>query len=96
MKKVILTAILFVFVLSGCGAQLIGEDAAKKIALGHAGISENEVLFKRVERDRDDGRYIYEVEFRTKDLSEFEYEIDAENGNIISFDSDLNNYIQKK
>lgn len=56
---------------------------AKKTALAHAGLSENEVYDKEV--DFDDGKY--EVEFE-KNGTEYEYEIDAATGKIIKAEKD--------
>lgn len=70
----------------------IDKDAAKEIALAHAGFSEAEVTLKKVELDRDDGRIEYEVEFR-KDGVKYEYDIDAESGAVVSFDQDVKNSI---
>lgn len=68
-------------------AGLISEEEVKAIALKHAGLSETDVKGLRVTRDRDDGVMKYEVEFR-EGFTEYEYEINAENGEIISFDMD--------
>lgn len=68
-------------------AGLISEEEAKAIALKHAGLSESDVKGLRVTRDRDDGRQEYEVEFR-EGFAEYDYEINAENGEIISYDID--------
>lgn len=73
-------------------ANTVGKDSAKEIALAHAGFSESEVTLKKVELDRDDGRIEYEVEFR-KDGVKYEYEIDAESGQIIAYDQDVKNSI---
>ncbi len=67
--------------------QYIGEDRAKKIALDHAGRTEGAVERLRVKLDRDDGRMIYEVDFR-EDRMEYEYEIDAIDGTIRQADVD--------
>lgn len=66
----------------------VGEQSAKEIALAHAGLAEAEVTIQKIKLDRDDGRREYEVEFR-KDGVKYEYEIDAESGEIISFDKDV-------
>ena len=69
------------------GGNLITADEAKNIALGHAGLSAAEVVFTKSKLDRDDGRQIYEIEFRIG-RTEYEYEIDAATGSIIEFDID--------
>ena len=65
--------------------QVSVEDAKKK-ALEHAGIAADQATFVKAETDYDDGRQVYELEFYTNDSGEFDYEIDTENGCIISYD----------
>ncbi len=67
------------------------EDAKNK-ALAHAGLSASQVNFVKANKDWDDGREIYEVEFYTKDYKEYDYEIDARTGEILSYDYDAENY----
>jgi uncharacterized membrane protein YkoI len=67
---------------------LIGEAEAKAKALSHAGVKESQVTFLRAELDREDGRQVYEVEFYTQDGKEYDYEIDAAAGEILSYDYD--------
>lgn len=63
----------------------IKEEEAKKIALDHAKLTEDEVTFIRIKLDYDDGIAEYEVEFY-KDNMEYDYSIDASTGAIRSFD----------
>lgn len=72
----------------------IGEEAAKKIALEHAGIAEADASYLWVGRDYDDGRHEYEVEFFSG-IKEYDYDIDAVDGTILSFDSETE-YAGKK
>jgi len=65
----------------------IGSDAAKAVALSHAGLTEAQVTDLRVEKDRDDGRVEYEVEFRAKGM-EYEYTIDAATGAVLEHEKD--------
>lgn len=67
------------------GNGTISADRAKEIALADAGINANDAVFKKVKLDRDDGRLEYEVEFYAGSM-EYEYEINAETGSIISRD----------
>lgn len=69
---------------------LIGEEKAKEIALSDAGVAESEVTYVRAKLDYDDdyNRFDYDVEFR-KGPTEYEYEIDAESGAILTFDKDF-------
>ena len=48
----------------------------------------SDAKFYRVERDNDDGRAVYEVEFYSGN-TEYDYEISAETGEILSYDSDI-------
>lgn len=68
-------------------AKDIGEAAAKQIALEHAGIAEADASYLWVSRDYDDGRLKYEVEFFSGS-KEYDYDIDAADGSILSFDSE--------
>ncbi len=72
---------------AGTTGNYIGEDSAKAAALAHAGFKESDVSNIKIKLDRDDGRYIYEIEFRNGRY-EYEYDIDALTGNIIDFDID--------
>jgi uncharacterized membrane protein YkoI/beta-lactamase regulating signal transducer with metallopeptidase domain len=65
----------------------IGEARAKSIALSHAGLSEAQVTRLRVKLDRDDGRAVYEVDFNNGRM-EYEYEINATNGDIHEADAE--------
>lgn len=63
---------------------------AKKTALAQvAGASESDIV--KAHKDYDDGRQEYEVEIRYNGY-EYDYEIDAETGNIISSDVDRIDY----
>lgn len=65
----------------------IGEAEAKRIALEKAGLSEAEVTKLKVKKDRDDGRIVYEVEFR-QGKTEYSADILASDGSIVSWDVD--------
>lgn len=69
------------------GKNVINEAEAKAIALKKAGLNENEVVFTKAKLDYDDGRQVYEIEFR-KDKVEYEAEIDALDGTIIEWNVD--------
>ena len=60
---------------------------AEAIALAHAGLTREEVVFDRTETDREDGRQVFEVEFR-KGNWEYSYEIDAETGKILEWEKE--------
>lgn len=65
----------------------IGEAKARSVALSHAGISESDTSYIYAKKDWDDGRWVYDVEFWT-DGKEYDYEILASNGTILSYDYD--------
>ena len=65
----------------------IGKEAAKAAALAHAGLSESQVSRMKCELDREDGRVVYEIEFKC-DGMEYEYEIDASSGSVIKYDKE--------
>ena len=76
---------------SGSSAGLIGEARAKDLALSHAGLSSSQVTFAWTKLDWEDGRQVYEVEFYS-DSKEYDYDIDAVSGQILSYDYDMENY----
>ena len=71
---------------------LIGEDAAKAAALAHAGLESANVTFVKVELDKENGVQVYEVEFYDKNGREYDYEINAVTGEVVSVDNDAENY----
>ena len=77
---------------SGTETAAVGEGKAKEIALNHAGLTEDQVTFVRSRLDWEDGRQVYDVEFYTSDYKEYDYEIDARTGEILSFDYDAEYY----
>lgn len=65
----------------------IGMEAAKKIALGKAGLTEQNGSWKKEKRDRENGRIVYELEFVSGNV-EYEFEIDAQHGKILEYQQD--------
>ena len=61
------------------------KEAALQTALTDAGINEADASRIRVTMDRDDGMLVYEVRFDAAEV-EYDYEIDAQSGRIISTD----------
>lgn len=61
------------------------QAAALQTALKDAGVNEADASRIRVTMDRDDGMLVYEVRFDAAEI-EYDYEIDAESGRIISTD----------
>ena len=58
---------------------------AKDAALSHAGLSESQISDVEIDLDRDNGKLIYEVDFNSGN-TEYDYDIDAETGEVISAD----------
>ena len=77
---------------SQSGSGTITEDQARQIALDHAGLSASQVTFLKSSVGYDDGRQGYDVEFYSSDYTEYDYEIDAATGDILSYDSDAEGY----
>lgn len=65
---------------------LITEEEAASIAKEHAQVTDCTLL--PVQLDQDDGRQVYDVEFFTADGKEYDYEIDAATGEVLSYDYD--------
>ena len=66
----------------------ITEREAKSIAAGDAGVTEEQIQYITVKQDWDDGRARYEVEFTAAGV-EYDYELDASDGRILSVDSEV-------
>lgn len=66
----------------------IGDVAAKEAALAHAGIAEADTYDLKVELDTDDGRVHYDVEFKSNGM-EYDYDIDAVTGEVLSYNSEV-------
>lgn len=61
----------------------IGASKAKSIALSHAGVSASDAKGLSCKAETENGRRVYDVEFKAGGY-EYEYEIDAETGKILS------------
>ena len=68
-------------------ANYIGEEKAKAIVLEFAGISADDAVFVKCKLDREDGIYVYEIEFYANKY-EYEAEVDAVTGMIVDFEID--------
>lgn len=91
-----LAAMLLAAALTGCGSGArdngssdIGKDEAQRIAMEDAGVNESEVTRLKVAQDRDDGQKVYDIQF-TQDSVDYEYEVLASNGDILSADREQN------
>lgn len=68
----------------------IGVDSAVTIALAHAGLENDEVVFTKSKQDTDDGTVVYDIEFYTSGY-DYDYEINATTGAIMSYSIDALN-----
>lgn len=68
----------------GNSASYIGLDKAKELALSRAGLALGDVVMQKAKLEYDDGRVVYEIEFR-KGMTEYDISINAFTGNIIEF-----------
>jgi len=90
----IYTLVLCCSLLGGCTRDNTGNPAkvsqeeAKTIALEHAGLATEQITFTKSELDQDNGQEHYDIEFRTKDGMEYDYEIDAYEGTILEWDNE--------
>lgn len=71
--------------------EYIAQADAENIALTDAGLTADSVSGMYGRLDYDDGRAVYDIEFWT-DTAEYDYEIDAVSGEILSMDQDAENY----
>ena len=73
--------------ISGPGPQKLTKEQAQQIALDHLGFPADQVTRLHAEYEMDDGIALCEIAFHQGDW-EYEFEIHAENGTILSFDKD--------
>ena len=66
----------------------IGYAKAKSVALNHAGVSEGKAYDMEIELDDEDGRLVYEIEFKSGNM-EYSYEINAATGAILKHEAEL-------
>jgi len=72
---------------NGSQNSFISKEAAIEIALNKANLSESDVVIKKAKLDEDDNQWVYEVEFY-HNFTEYEAEISATEGTVISWDVD--------
>lgn len=73
--------------------QYIGVEAARQIALEHAGLNDSDAGSVHTKLELEDGIWQYDVEFR-QDNMEYDYDIDAMTGEILSFDHEAEYFHQ--
>lgn len=66
----------------------ISTEEAKNIALKHAGVTGSEAAWVTARLERDDGRTVYDIEFRLGS-QEYDYELDAYTGEILACDFEI-------
>ena len=64
----------------------IGYAKAKSVALNHAGVSEGKAYDMEIELDDEDGRLVYEIEFKSGGM-EYSYEINAATGAVLKHEA---------
>ena len=69
-------------------SQFIGEEKAKEIVLQKAGLKADEVRFDRVELDKDNGVWYYEIEFN-HGYKEYSADVNALDGSVRDYEIDI-------
>lgn len=88
MKKILLGAMVMMLATAALfAAGQITRERAMEIALADAGVSADGASFVRSHLDRERGRKVYDIEFYIDNM-EYDYEIDAATGEILSVDRD--------
>ena len=67
--------------------QYIGKAAALAAALKHAGVSQSNAADIEIELEKDHGRMVYDIEFRTSE-NEYEYTVNALTGEILAAENE--------
>lgn len=86
-KKTFLMILIAALAVTTLAAADISRDQALQAALSDAALDSSSVSRSRIERDRDDGIVVYEVEFFSGDW-EYDYVISAADGSILSVSRD--------
>ena len=87
MKKLIAAIMALMIMVCGCSAafaakKTLSKEEAVEIALKSVKMEIEDVKFTKIEKDKDDGRLIWEIEFVRKGI-EYEFDIDARTGKIL-------------
>ena len=91
-KTIIIIAVIAVLAVGGLTALAIGLSAGRKplvteaearsAAFAHAGVTEDQVVALQITKDRDDGREVYDIEFRSAERV-YSYEVAVRGGEIL-------------
>ena len=73
---------------SAASGTAVTAEEAKQIALNHAGVNEADIRALELETDHDDGRTVYEFSWKVG-WTEYDYDIDAATGEILSYSQDV-------
>lgn len=66
----------------------VDREKAKEIALNHAGLKTENITGYKIELDRENGILYYDIEFDSAGY-EYDYEVNAETGEIIKSQKDI-------
>lgn len=72
------------------GAADIGKDKAVELALEAFGLNANDVKLVKARKDYDDGKLVYEIEFREGYEKEYSCEVDAATGRVYDKEIEVN------
>lgn len=73
----------------------LDSSRALKAALDYAGLTEEEIRSQEVEADEKDGKRVFEIELVSLEGVEYDYEIRAEDGRVLSFDYDAGEFLKE-
>ena len=94
MKKILVTMVLMIVasaLVFANSANYIPRERAMEIVFSDAGENAGEASYVRAHMDREHGKMIYDVEIHSGS-AEYDYEIDASSGEIISMDMDVRHW----
>ncbi len=86
--KCLLIFTMSLAMLTGCMKNQISREEAEESVLVHAGLTKEQVTVVKNEKEIENGKMIYEIEFYTEDFREYDYKIDASTGEILSLDEE--------
>lgn len=90
-KKTLILGLILILSISIVACQnnntLLSEAEAKKLALEHFKLGEDEVNFNKFKKELDDGLEVFEMEFQTENEN-FEIELNAKTGEVLSYERD--------